>query len=355
MNLKEKYGYNHNDMRQILLKMGGEVSRNNENVINIFRDQGSLPEKKGGNVWVFKGHTYDFICIRYKALKHYDIKRLLELLEIESLPAKHPLRRVLVRMMINDKIEIKEFYQIIRNQRSKASEPKLRASKSKPKQQTKPWGMPDWVPTKKGTGQSIALRSNFIYNEAKKLEKEAKRKGQRGLFVGYGGMLYIMNDFSGNVSEIKQKMIEIYRENEISYKLNSSIQKMRSRMINEVNQLSPEERTEEKVNEIVNPLMEYKLPRIKIVGINYTKYSAQIGEAITLIHEKDNPHDSKAIGVYNEEGNRFGYVARERSLSPNNKKNGCISNEEVLELLPHATKVIVEEIHNGFGYAKIQI
>ena len=348
MNLKEKYGYDHNDMKKALIKMGGIISKNNKNVINILKEQGSLPEKKGGNVWVFKGHTYDLICIRYKALKHYDIKSLLKLLKIESLAARHPLRRVLVRMMINDKIEIKELSQMIRNQKSKTS-------KSKPKPQTKPWGMPDWFPTKKGTGQSIALRSNFIYNEAKKLEQEAKRKGQRGLFVGYGGMLYIMNDFSGNVSEIKQKMIEIYRENEVGYELNSSIQKMRSRMINEINQLSPEERTEEKVNEIVNPLMEYKLPRIKIVGINYTKYSAQVGEAITLIHEKDNPHDREAIGVYNEEGNRFGYVARAQSLSSGNKKNGCISNEEALELLPHATKVIVEEMHNGFGYAKIQI
>ena len=130
---------------------------------------------------------------------------------------------------------------------------------------------------------------------------------------------------------------------------------MKMKMIEEVNKLSSEERTEEKVNEIVNPFMEYKLPRIKIVGINYTKYSAQVGEVITLIHEKDNPHDSKAIAAYNEKGNRFGYVAREQTLSVNNKKNGCISNEEVLELLPHATKVIVEEMHNGFGYAKIQI
>lgn len=344
MNLKEKYGYDHNDMEKALLKMGGEVSRNNEDVINIFRDQGSLPEKKGGNVWVFKGHTYDFICIRYKALKHSDIKRLLELLGFESLPSRHPLRRILARMIINDKIEVKEFYQIVRGQKSKTSKP-----------QPKPKGMPSWVATKKRNGFSIELKSQFIFNEAKKLEKEAKRKGQRGLFVGYGRRLYLMNDFQGDRSQILSKIIEIYQENEERRNIGEIAQKMKMKMIEEVNKLSSEERTEEKVNEIMNPFMEYKLPRIKIVGINYTKYSAQIGEVVTLIHEKDNPHDAQAIGVYNEEGNRFGYVARERTLSVNNKKNGCISNEEVLELLPHATKVIVEEMHNGFGYAKIQI
>lgn len=347
MNLKEKYGYNHNDMKKVLLKMGGEVSRNNEDIINIFRDQGSLPEKKGGNVWVFKGHTYDFICIRYKALKHYDIKRLLELLNIESLPAKNPLRRILVRMMIRDNIEVSEFYKIIRNNLSK---PKTQ----EPKRQL-PKGMPSWIATKKRNGFSIELKSQFIFDEAKKLEKEAKRKGQRGLFVGYGRRLYLMNDFQGDRSQILSKIIEIYQENEERRKISEIAQKMKMKMIEEVNKLSSEERTEERVNEIVSPFMEYKLPRIKIVGINYTKYSAQVGEVITLIHEKDNPHDSKAIGVYNEEGNRFGYVARTQSLSSGNKKNGCIGNEEALELLPHATKVIVEEMHNGFGYAKIQI
>ena len=117
MNFKEKYGYDHNDMKKALLKMGGEVSRNNENVINILRDCGTLPEKKGGNVWVFKGHTYDFICIRYKALTLSDIKRLLELLNFESLPSRHPLRRILVRMMIQDKISIEEFYEVVRAQK----------------------------------------------------------------------------------------------------------------------------------------------------------------------------------------------------------------------------------------------
>lgn len=113
MNLKEKYGYDHNDMKKALIKMGGEVSRNNENVINILRDCGTLPEKKGGNVWVFKGHTYDFICIRYKALTLSDIKRLLELLGFESLPSRHPLRMILVRMMVKDKLSIEEFYEIV--------------------------------------------------------------------------------------------------------------------------------------------------------------------------------------------------------------------------------------------------
>lgn len=343
---QNKYGYDYNHMKEILIKMGGEVSDNNENIINILKDQGTLPEKRGGNVWVFKGHTYDFICIRYKALKCSDIKSLLKLLKIESLPARNPLRRLLVRMMIKDQLTIEEFYELAKAQKKTKVETHKKVMK-------RPKGMPNWIPTRKRNGQSIALRSKFIYDEAKKLEKEAKAKGLKGLFVGYGDNLYVMNYFQGDVSKIKERMVEIYRENEEGQEIVRITNKIKAKMIEEVNNLSPEERTEEKVNEIVSPFWEYKLPRIKIVGINYTKYSAKVGEVITLIHQTDNPHDKYAIGTHNENGDRFGYVAR--TLSENNRKNGCIDNKEVLELLPHTTKVVVEEMYNGYGYAKIQL
>lgn len=341
-------------MESILVKMGGKIG---SSTIYFQLPLGSVQRKdetgkvkRTGKVWT-SGDVYDFVHVIPRGLRKKDIMVLMDLLSIKSLPARHPLRRELVRMMIRDDIEVDEFYTIIRNQ--SVSTPKAQPKKESKKQFPK--GMPSWIETKKRNGFSIELKSQFIFNEAKKLEKEAKRKGQRGLFVGYGRRLYLMNDFQGDRSQILSKIIEIYQENEERRKIGEITQNMKMKMIEEVNKLSSEERTEEKVNEIVNPLMEYKLPRIKIVGINYTKYSAQIGEVVTLIHEKDNPHDAQAIGVYNEEGNRFGYVARERTLSVNNKKNGCINNEEVLELLPHATKVIVEEMHNGFGYAKIQI
>ena len=339
-------------MKNALLKMGGSEGCN---TIYFKRDYGTLSRKKEcGNVWV-SGDYYDFIHVRVNKISPKDIKVLLKLLGIKSLPARHPLRRVLVRMMIKGQLSVEEFYELVKAQK-KTMKPKVEIQKTQ-KVMERPKGMPNWVPTRNRNGQSIALRSPFIRDKVKELVKEEvnklrkEKKKSSGLFIGYNGDLYIMNNFKGNISEIKSKITEIYQENEVG----QIMTKIKTKMIEEINALSDDERTEERVNEIVSPFMEYKLPRIKIVGINYTKYSAQIGEVITLIHEKDNPHDSKAIAAYNEKGNRFGYVAREQTLSVNNKKNGCISNEEVLELLPHATRVIVEEMHNGFGYAKIQI
>ena len=338
-------------MKKALIKMGGKEG---SSTIYFKLPHGTVQRvKRTGKVWT-SGDIHDFVHIIPRGLKKKDIMVLMDLLSIKSLPAKHPLRRELVRMMIRDNIEVDEFYKIIRNQSN--SKPQTQPKKES---KTKLPNMPAWIPTKKRNGFSIALESRFIYNEAKKLEKEAKRKRQRGLFVGYGGRLYLMNNFQGNHSQIKSKIIEIYQENEKrrkeSEKIGEIAQKMKMRMVEEINKLSPEERTEEKINEIVSPLMEYKLPRIKIVGIKYTDYSAQKGETITLVHEKDNPHDKYAVGAYNSDGNRFGYVATAQKISVGNRKNNVIDNRETLELLPNVTKVIVEDIWNSYGYAKLQL
>ena len=96
----------------------------NRNTVNFRLPRGSLPEKRGGNVWVSKGHTYDFVHIRYKSsLKKSDIKCLFELLKIDKLPAKHPLRRVLVRMFIKGLLDIETFYGLVRPKKKIISKP----------------------------------------------------------------------------------------------------------------------------------------------------------------------------------------------------------------------------------------
>lgn len=101
-------------MKEALLKMGGKIG---SNTIYFQRPHGSLPRnKRSGNVWI-SGDWYDFVHIRCKNISYKDIKVLLKLLGINSLSAKHPLRRVLVRMMIHDQITIKEFYELVRAQK----------------------------------------------------------------------------------------------------------------------------------------------------------------------------------------------------------------------------------------------
>lgn len=94
--------------------------------------------------------------------------------------------------------------------------------------------------------------------------------------------------------------------------------------------------------------------RIKIVGINFTKHSAVEGEVVSFVHESDNPYDSNAIVVINSDGYKIGYVATSKTLSDNNRKNGCVDNIEFLQILNNSTKGIVDKIFNSFGYANIQ-
>lgn len=99
-------------MKDVLIKMGGVVGTR---TIYFKKPFGSLPreQNKKSNVWV-SGDYYDFIHVIPHNLNGNDVKKLMSLLGIDSLPARHPLRRVLARMIIRDQITVKEFYEIIR-------------------------------------------------------------------------------------------------------------------------------------------------------------------------------------------------------------------------------------------------
>ena len=94
--------------------------------------------------------------------------------------------------------------------------------------------------------------------------------------------------------------------------------------------------------------------RIKIVGIQFTKHSAVEDEVISFVHETDNPHDPNAIAVLNSDGHRFGYVATKKTITPGNRRRGCIDNEEFLKILNQNTTAVVDKIFDKFGYANIQ-
>lgn len=94
--------------------------------------------------------------------------------------------------------------------------------------------------------------------------------------------------------------------------------------------------------------------RIKIVGIQFTKYSAVENEVISFVHESDNKHDPNAIAVINSDGHRFGYVGTKNTVTAGNRKNGCVDNEELLQVLSNNTIAIIDKIYDNFGYANIQ-
>lgn len=95
------------------------------------------------------------------------------------------------------------------------------------------------------------------------------------------------------------------------------------------------------------------MTKVKIVGMNYQhpKHKVVEGNIVKFIHETDNPVDKMAVAVLNVEGEKIGFVGTKNTVSAGNRKNGCIDNEELLQVLP--AKGRVSKVRNSFGFATI--
>lgn len=72
--------------------------------------------------------------------------------------------------------------------------------------------------------------------------------------------------------------------------------------------------------------------QVKTVGLcfNNPSHKVEVGEYVILKADEHNEFDEDAIGVYNSDAELIGHVANsERTLSPNNRKNGNISATEL--------------------------
>lgn len=72
--------------------------------------------------------------------------------------------------------------------------------------------------------------------------------------------------------------------------------------------------------------------QVKTVGLcfNNPSHKVEVGEYVILKADEHNEFDEDAIGVYNSDEELIGHVANsERTLSPNNRKNGNISATEL--------------------------
>ena len=72
--------------------------------------------------------------------------------------------------------------------------------------------------------------------------------------------------------------------------------------------------------------------QVKTVGLcfNNPSHKVEVGEYVILKTDEHNEFDEDAIGVYNSDAELIGHVANsERTLSPNNRKNGNISATEL--------------------------
>ena len=85
----------------------------------------------------------------------------------------------------------------------------------------------------------------------------------------------------------------------------------------------------------------------KVVGLNFHKVQNAVeqGDYVILVADTENPVDSDAIAVYNGERELVGYIANsDKTLSPNNRRNGNISATELKDNLDFSNREYYGEI-----------
>lgn len=97
--------------------------------------------------------------------------------------------------------------------------------------------------------------------------------------------------------------------------------------------------------------------KVKLVGCNFHKASKKCyeNEVVRLIKEPDNKFDKEAIVVTNSLGETIGYVGSEKTVSRGNRKNGCIDNHQLGNIMSKQTKGIITKFKDYFGFIEIDI
>jgi len=99
--------------------------------------------------------------------------------------------------------------------------------------------------------------------------------------------------------------------------------------------------------------------QVKTVGLcfNNPSHKVEVGEYVILKADEHNEFDEDAVGVYNSDAELIGHVANsERTLSPNNRKNGNISATELKGNLDFTNREYYAEavkVYNSCIYLEI--
>ena len=98
-----------------------------------------------------------------------------------------------------------------------------------------------------------------------------------------------------------------------------------------------------------------KPQKIKIVGCKYHGDKAFVGCPVTLFHDETNKFDKNAIAVIAGD-KRIGFVGTSKTVKPGNRKNGCIDNVQLLNMVDNLSSVtaIITYLTDSFGYASIE-
>lgn len=97
--------------------------------------------------------------------------------------------------------------------------------------------------------------------------------------------------------------------------------------------------------------------RIKLVGCNFHPASKKCtkNEIVRLVKEPKNKFDSEAIVVLNSLGEKIGYVGTAKSVSLGNRKNGCIDNHQLGNIMGFQARGIITKFKEYFGFIEVDI
>ena len=95
--------------------------------------------------------------------------------------------------------------------------------------------------------------------------------------------------------------------------------------------------------------------KIKLVGCQFHSPSKKCmeGEIVKLIREPSNKFDKEAIAVFNGLGEKIGYVGSAKTVSNGNRKNGCIDNHQLNNIMPTQGRGIISKFRDYFGFIEV--
>lgn len=99
------------------------------------------------------------------------------------------------------------------------------------------------------------------------------------------------------------------------------------------------------------------MARIKLVGCGFhkTKKETIENDMVKLIREPENRFDKEAIAVYNSFDEKIGYVGTAKTVSIGNRKNGCIDNHQLGNMIGNQTTGIITKFKEYFGFIEVKI
>ena len=91
--------------------------------------------------------------------------------------------------------------------------------------------------------------------------------------------------------------------------------------------------------------------KVKLVGCQFNEASKKChkGEIVKLVREPGNKFDKEAIAVFNSLGEKIGYVGSAKTVSRGNRKNGCIDNHQLNNIMPAQGRGVISKFKEYFG------